>query len=150
MDGKKHLREIFNRIKAVEGLMNDTELCPLLGATKGTLGQWKNRGSISWTNIANYCGEKMVSMDWIILGRGAARPDQLIVQEPGAIYHVATDQDVLYQLAADVHRAIGEARVELSPEKVATVVRLLHRDMLRAGEDSVPYEKVLEFVRLAS
>ena len=114
------------------------------------IGKWKMRGTVPYAQLVEYSKKSGQSLDWLLLGRGSPYRQQLSVKEPGTIYHGATDQDIVYTIAADVHRAIGEAKVDLSPEKVATVVRLLHRDMLRAGEDSVPYEKVLEFVRLAS
>ena len=69
--------------------------------------------------------------------------------EPGSVYRLETDQDVIYRIAADVYRALQQQGTAISADKFGQVVRLLHRDMLQNGGDAVAYDKVFEVVKLA-
>lgn len=142
------LRDVLDRLKALEGVRNDVDLAAPLATNRRNIAAWKERGSLPWERLDDYCRRRGVSLEWLVNGRGASRLTQL-VSEPGAVYQVATDQDVLYRIAADVYRALGEAGLSISPEKFAGIMRLLHRDMLDAGTEAVSYEKVREVVRLA-
>ena len=144
----QQLREILDRLKALEGVRSDVELAEPLITNRRNIAAWKERGSLPWERLDDYCSRKHISLEWLLNGRGPTRLARLVA-EPGAVYQVATHQDVLYRLAGDVYRAVGETGLAISPEKFAGIMHLLHRDMLDAGVDEVSYEKVLKVVRLA-
>lgn len=142
------LRQVLDRLKTLEGVRNDVDLAEPLGTNKRNVSAWKERGSLPWDRLLAYCLRRQVSLEWLINGRGASQVTALVA-EPGSVYRLETDQDVVYGIAADVYRALQQEGAAISPDKFAQVVRLLHRDMLQAGEEAVAYDKVREVVRLA-
>lgn len=149
-EGKRsgQLRQVLDRLKVLEGVRNDVDLAGPLATNKRNVSAWKERGTLPWERLHDYCQRRQISLEWLINGRGAREVTQLIA-EPGAVYRLDTDQDVLYQIAADVYRALQQADTQLTPEKFSRVMRLLHRDMLHNHSQQVAYEKILEMVKLA-
>jgi hypothetical protein len=142
------LRKVLDRLKSLEGLRSDVELAEPLATNRRNIAAWKERGTLPWDRLYDYCQRQQVSLEWLLNGRGASHVTQLVA-EPGAVYKLDTDQDVLYQIAADIYRALRQSDTELSPEKFAQVMRLLHRDMLGSRSQQIAYEKILEVVKLA-
>jgi hypothetical protein len=142
------LRQVLDRLKALEGVRADIDLAEPLSTNRRNVSAWKERGSLPWDRLYEYCQKRQISLEWLLNGRGAVHVTELVA-EPGVVYHLDTDQDVVYRIAADVYRALRESGTELNPEKFAQVTRLLHRDMLHSRGDQVAYEKVLEVVKLA-
>lgn len=142
------LRQVLDRLKSLEGLRSDVELAEPLATNRRNIAAWKERGTLPWDRLYDYCQRQQVSLEWLLNGRGASRVTQLVA-EPGAVYKLDTDQDVLYRIAADIYRALRQSDTELSPEKFAQVMRLLHRDMLDSRGQQIAYEKILEVVKLA-
>ncbi len=147
-DKKKLLRQIFNRMKDLEGVNNDVDLAAPLKTNKRNISAWKERGTIPWEILAAYCSEQQVSLEWLINAQGPRFVAEMVA-EPGAIYKTATNQDVLYTLSGNIYRALQDTGRILTPEKFTLAVRLLHRDMIERRATDVPYEKVLEVVKLA-
>ena len=149
MEGKRSdlLRQVLDRLKTLEGVRNDVDLAAPLDTNKRNVSAWKERGSLPWERLSEYCQRKQISLEWLINGRGASQVTQLVA-EPGAIYHLETDQDVLYQIAADLYRALDQQQIRITADKFAQALRLLHRDMLQTGKQQVAYEKILEVVKL--
>ena len=142
------LRQVLDRLKTLEGVRADIDLAEPLATNRRNVSAWKERGSLPWDRLYDYCLRRQISLEWLLNGRGAVRVTELVA-EPGGVYRLDTDQDVVYRIAADVYRAMRESGTELSPEKFAQVTRLLHRDMLHSHSDQVAYDKVLEVVKLA-
>ena len=111
----------------------------------------KKEGVVPWNRLVEYSRTRGVSLEFLVNGTGPVRREEveLGAAEPGALYHVATDQDAVYQIAAAVYRAVHELGATVPPEKFAQIVRLLHRNMLERHETGVTYAQVLETVRLA-
>lgn len=142
------LRQVLDRLKTLEGVRADIDLAEPLATNRRNVSAWKERGSLPWDRLYDYCLRRQISLEWLLNGRGAVRVTELVA-EPGVVYRLDTDQDVVYRIAADVYRAMRESGTEISPEKFAQVTRLLHRDMLHSHSDQVAYDKVLEVVKLA-
>jgi hypothetical protein len=142
------LRQVLDRLKSLEGLRSDVELAEPLATNRRNIAAWKERGTLPWDRLFDYCQRRQISLEWLLNGRGASHVTQLVA-EPGAVYKLDTDQDVLYRIAADIYRALRQSDTDLSPEKFAQVMRLLHRDMLHSHSQQIAYEKILEVVKLA-
>ncbi len=142
------LRQVLDRLKSLEGLRSDVELAEPLLTNRRNIAAWKERGTLPWDRLYDYCQRQQVSLEWLLNGRGASHVTQLVA-EPGAVYKLDTDQDVLYRIAADIYRALRQSDTDLSPEKYAQVMRLLHRDMLDSHGRQIAYEKILEVVKVA-
>lgn len=142
------LREVLDRLKALEGVRSDVDLAGPLATNRRNVSAWKERGTLPWDRLYDYCRRRQVSLEWLLNGRGATHVTQLVA-EPGAVYRLDTDQDAVYRIAADVYRALQQTNASLNPEKFAQVVRLLHRDMLHSRSDQVAYDKIVEVVKVA-
>lgn len=143
----EQLRQVLDRLKALEKVRNDIDLAGPLATNKRNVSAWKERGSLPWERLFDYCQRRQISLEWLINGRGA-REVTALVAEPGAVYRLDTDQDVLYGIAANVYRALQQLQTDISPDKFSQVLRLLHRDMLHSRKEQVAYEKVIEMVKL--
>ncbi len=142
------LRQVLDRIKSVEGVPNDVDLAEPLATNRRNIAAWKERGSLPWERLYDYCQRRRISLEWLLNGQGASQLTHLVA-EPGAVYKLETDQDTLYQIAADIHRALHQTGTDISAEKFAQIMRLLHRDMLDNRREQIAYEKILEVVKLA-
>lgn len=139
---------ILNRIKDIEGAKTDKDIGQVLATDPKTVAGWRHRDSVPWEKIIDYSRARQVSLEYLVNGIGGTKRSDLVM-EPGAIYRVTTNLDALYEIAADVYRALREAGGEIPPEKFGRLVRLVHREMLDKNENSVPYAKILEMVKLA-
>lgn len=142
------LRQVLDRLKTLEGVRSDVDLAEPLATNRRNVSAWKERGTLPWDRLYDYCQRRQISLEWLLNGRGAREVNQLVA-EPGAVYRLDTDQDAVYRIAADVYRALQQSGTTLNAEKFAQVVRLLHRDMLHTHSDAVAYDKILEVVKLA-
>ena len=142
------LRQVLDRLKVLEGVRSDVDLAEPLATNRRNVSAWKERGTLPWDRLYDYCQRRQISLEWLLNGRGAREVTQLVA-EPGAVYRLDTDQDAVYTIAADVHRALQQSGTSLSSDKFAQIVRLLHRDMLHTHSDSVAYDKIVEVVKLA-
>jgi hypothetical protein len=142
------LRQVLDRLKALEGVRNDVDLAEPLATNKRNVSAWKERGTLPWERLHAYCRRRQISLEWLINGRGAAQVTALVA-EPGSVYRLETDQDMVYRIAADVYRALQQQDTAISADKFTQVVRLLHRDLLHSGGDAVAYDRVVEVVKLA-
>lgn len=141
--------EILARVKIAENVKRDSELASILCTDAKNVSNWKKRGTVPYEKLVEYAIRSGVSLDWLILDRGPMKVDQFMVSEPGAIYKVRTNIDVVYRIAADVYLTLQPEGIEISPATFLEVVKTLHRDMLDRGEDSVPAARVAAFLRLA-
>lgn len=70
-DNKAFVQAIVDRMKTVLGFSKDKELATYLGGARSTPAAWKLRGSIPIAECIALAEEKGVSLDYLILGRGA-------------------------------------------------------------------------------
>lgn len=147
-EGINLFETIVDRIKNVEKIEEDIGVALLLHMDRRNLATYKTEGRIPYPRIIEYSRAHRVSLEYLLNGNGPARVTDMVM-EPGAIYRVHTDQDVLYEIAGSVYRAIAESSAKLPPEKFTQLVRLAHRDMLDRGESSVPFARIVEMVKLA-
>ncbi len=146
---KATLRDILDRLKEIEHIKNDVDLATPLNTNKRNISAWKERDSIPWGKLIDYCHSKHISLEWLINGIGPITVSKIMVAEPGALYRVETDQDGVYSLASNVYKALLKLGREISPKKFEEIVRLLHRDMLDSGATDISFEKVMDVVKLA-
>ena len=149
METENLAERAISRIKEAEGLKYDADVAACLEVETKRVSQWKYRGTPPYEKLVEYSRKQGISLDWLLNERGPMRIRD-IVAEPGEIYRIATDQDAVYAIAGDVYRALQETGTTISPEKYQQTVRLLHRDMLQQDERTIPFDKVLEIVRLAA
>jgi len=143
-EGKTLLRTILNRLKEAENVKYDKELAVPLKVAERTVNTWKNRDSIPWERLFEYSRRKKVSLEWIINGRGPLLSTNMVTEE-GAIYHVETDQDVVYDIAAQLHAAL-QGR-EIPADKFSQALKMLHRESIATGQPPA-VDKVTELVKL--
>jgi len=140
---------ILERVREIEDVKWDGELAIALKTGKNTVSNWRQRDNISYVKLAEYAREKGVSLEWLVNGRGPVHLRELAVAEPGAIYRVETDQDAVYRIAALVTAYCLEHGIHLAEQKIESIVKLIHRDMLAAGISEVSRQRVEELIHLA-
>ena len=147
-EGESPFGKILARIKEVEGTEKDKDVAKALGLDQRDLSSRKVSGAVPYKRIVEYSRSHHVSLEYLLNGRGPLRSTDM-VQDPGSIYRVGTDVDVLYQIAAAVYQALLELGATIEPDKFARVVRLLHRNMIDSGNNTIAYPHVREVVKLA-
>ena len=70
-------KEVFNRIKQLEGLEFDQDLAEPLGVPVPTLHSIRRRGTIPWERIVEYAEKNDVSLEWLIHGHQPVRVSEL-------------------------------------------------------------------------
>ena len=68
---------ILNRIKDIENISLDTDICSLLGISRSSLSGYRNREAVPYKEIVNYAVEKGVSIDWILTGSQTKESEQI-------------------------------------------------------------------------
>lgn len=140
---------IIDRIKIIEGVKKDKEVAELLGIDQRNLATAKSRGIIPYQKLVRYSDISGASLDFLLHGRGPQKLDRIVTVEDGKAYHICTDQDAVYEIAEKVYRATQTQGLTLPEGKVASTVRLLHRDLIDRGEGEITQERVNELVRIA-
>lgn len=87
---KKDSGAVVDRLQAVFGAKDDTELSYAMGQKRSTVGNWRNRGTIPYTECVRVAEVRGVSLDWLLTGegpmfRGEARgagDDHVVIQAP--------------------------------------------------------------------
>lgn len=140
------VRDVLDRIKEIEGFRYDKEVGELLGVKTSTLDQYKVKKRVPLKQVVAYALERGASLDWILFGRGRAQPAAVGVGESPGIYRIRTDQDSVYDIARDLFRAVQSKHrcADLSPEKFAHILKLMHRESLELNE--LPSQEKLEMI----
>jgi len=68
---------IMNRIKDIENISLDSDICNLLGISRSSLSGYRNREAVPYKEIVNYALEKGISIDWIITGTESKESEQI-------------------------------------------------------------------------
>ena len=66
----RSIKNILNRIKAVEGIDSDYKLAQIFDLTPSYISTWRKRGTIPYKELHKYCQTKGVSFDWLLTGEG--------------------------------------------------------------------------------
>ena len=77
MRGVDSMDGILNRIKDIENISLDTDICSLLGISRSSLSGYRNREAVPYKEIVNYAVEKGVSIDWILTGSQTKESEQI-------------------------------------------------------------------------
>lgn len=64
---------LVDRLQVVFGAKDDTELSRLMGQKRSTVGNWRNRGSVPYTDCVEVAEERGISLDWLLTGVGPMR-----------------------------------------------------------------------------
>jgi hypothetical protein len=62
--------QVIERLFKVFNARNNNELATMLGVAYNTISTWRNRNSIPYQVCVDVATSKMVSLDWLLLGRG--------------------------------------------------------------------------------
>jgi len=64
------IKDIIDRIKLVEGVGTDYKVAKCLGVTSPYISKWRNRQTIPYQVLHEYCISKNLSLDWLLTGEG--------------------------------------------------------------------------------
>ena len=74
--GKTDATALVDRLQVVFGAKDDTELSRLMGQKRSTVGNWRNRGSIPYSECVNVAVERGICLDWLLTGEGPMQRGQ--------------------------------------------------------------------------
>lgn len=80
---------VVDRLRAVYGAKDDSELSKAMDQKRSTVGNWRNRGTIPYTECVKVAGDKSISLDWLLTGEGPMRRDggaDAGLQEDAGVY----------------------------------------------------------------
>lgn len=134
------VRKIYDRLKQLHRLDYDTDLVTVLGISRRSVEQYRNRGSIPFRYLAAYVSQTGVSFDWLLFGDGS----QYLVKEPGGPYRInpAEQEEQLAAAMAAVFDIVQERGIALDGARFSRIVRLLARDMSKGQK--LPDKQTLE------
>ena len=116
-----NLDDILHRIAAIEGIaFSDTELGTVLGKARSTVSSWRQRNSIPYADIIEYCIKNSVSLDAVFLN---AQPTTLSTEAVHAIIEALSG----HTLEEEKRRKIVElvaAKWPISAEELKLIVEL--------------------------
>lgn len=69
-----HAEAVTDRLRAVYGAASDTDLARMIGRGSSTVANWRSRGSVPYAQCVTAARDLGVSLDWLLLGVGDARP----------------------------------------------------------------------------
>jgi hypothetical protein len=105
---------ILGRVGAILGTTVDAEIAKGLGASPQNLATWKSRGTVPYERLCEFALRKDVSLDWLLLGKGA--PSQ--VGNP-------IDGDLLYDIVRAtflaVQRVPGRINMSFVVDRAAAI-----------------------------
>jgi len=149
------IEEIVERIKSAEGLRFDTELAPLFGVDKTTIGKWKSRGTVPFEYLINYAQQKSYSLDWLLLGRGSMKIEafEQVNEESIATYRASQiDYTLFNAIAVEVRSMLGENKIKIADEhmqaKVDQLITYIYNSMIKCGEQAVDPEQVRSLIKM--
>lgn len=112
--------QVLDRLKHLMAAPSDAALAKALGISPQTLGSWRARASIPYALCMDLARTDGISLDWLLLGRGAVVPEPqalmaddafvailatlqgLDVQDRRYVHGVALDRKLLRQLQREV------------------------------------------------
>lgn len=136
--------EIIGRIQEAEGVTTLTDVATALDMSRENLTQYKGRGKVPYSNIAEYCARTGQSLDYIIYGHQADH----CVNETVATY--GADDSTAYTIAARMHSLLAASGTTLSEENFTRILRMVHREMQQHDLIAIPPGKLEDMLPLAA
>lgn len=97
--------EVLDRLKQLLAAPNDAALAKALDISPQTLGSWRARASVPYTVCMHLARADGVSLDWLLLGRGAMLCEpQTVLHDDALVAIMATLQGLDAQDQQHVHR----------------------------------------------
>lgn len=97
--------EVLDRLKQLLAAPNDAALAKALDISPQTLGSWRARASVPYTVCMQLARTDGISLDWLLLGRGAVlREPQIVLEDDTLVAILATLQGLDTQDQQHVHR----------------------------------------------
>ena len=97
--------QVLDRLKHLMAAPNDAALAKALGISPQTLGSWRARASIPYALCMDLARTDGISLDWLLLGRGAMVPEpQALMADDALVAILATLQGLDAQDQEHVHR----------------------------------------------
>lgn len=96
---------VLDRLKHLMAAPSDAALAKALGISPQTLGSWRARASIPYALCMDLARTDGISLDWLLLGRGAMVPEpQALMADDALVAILATLQGLDAQDQEHVHR----------------------------------------------
>ena len=97
--------QVLDRLKHLMAASNDAALAKALGISPQTLGSWRARASVPYALCMDLARTDGISLDWLLLGRGAMVPEpQALMADDALVAILATLQGLDAQDQEHVHR----------------------------------------------
>lgn len=97
--------QVLDRLKHLMAAPSDAALAKALGISPQTLGSWRARASIPYALCMDLARTDGISLDWLLLGRGAMVPEpQALMADDALVAILATLQGLDAQDQEHVHR----------------------------------------------
>lgn len=97
--------QVLDRLKHLMAAPSDAALAKALGISPQTLGSWRARASIPYALCMDLARTDGISLDWLLLGRGAMVPEpQALMDDDALVAILATLQGLDAQDQEHVHR----------------------------------------------
>lgn len=101
--------QVLDRLKHLMAAPSDAALAKALGISPQTLGSWRARASIPYALCMDLARTDGISLDWLLLGRGAMVPEpQALMADDALVAILATlqgldaqDQEHVQRVALD-------------------------------------------------
>lgn len=116
---------VIDRIMRLEGLRYRTEVAAKLGADKAAVTRWTKQGNIPNQYLLDYCEDRQVTLDWLVLGIGEPdRSDRVFQRFPG-LDRAREKQEAIFIAAERLYAACGMADTQLAPAGFKLLLRQL-------------------------
>ena len=99
---------VVDRLRAVYGVKDDSELTKAMDQKRSTVGNWRNRGTVPYTECVKVAGQHGISLDWLLTGEGPMRRDG-IAQAGNAEQAGGDDVNPREQAVLALFRELSEA-----------------------------------------
>lgn len=97
--------QVLDRLKHLMAAPSDAALAKALGISPQTLGSWRARASIPYALCMDLARTDGISLDWLLLGRGAmVLEPQALMADDALVAILATLQGLDAQDQEHVHR----------------------------------------------
>ncbi|TAN40765.1 MAG: hypothetical protein EPN22_16840 [Nitrospirae bacterium] len=145
----KTIAEILDTIKELKGLKTDMALAEMLNIERGTVSNWKQRGTIPFDLIVSFCEQEGLSLDKLLLGK-TKEEDNLVVYGL-APASMGEDDEMTYMtnrgpmVISDICKFWGIPVLEFD-KRVAEQNKTQTIANPRAGYDAAPQKNISNFV----
>lgn len=83
--GKKDAGSVIDRLHLIYDVDTDSGLCEVAGINRQTLGNWRSRGKIPYTECVMAAEKHGASLDWLLTGEGPMYRHDRPADEAGSL-----------------------------------------------------------------